>query len=48
MFNQHSLFTRFEHTLKAAQQGKRQDHPSILALLKIAAKQIGQRPDIGG
>ena len=37
-----------EHAVQAAQHGERQDDPAVLALLEVAAQQVGDRPDEGG
>lgn len=48
MPGQYGGFALFEHAFKTAEQGKGKDDTAILALLKITAQKIGNRPDKGG
>jgi len=36
-----------EHTFQSAKERKGQDDAPILALLEVAAKKVGERPDVG-
>jgi hypothetical protein len=44
---QHRTLCRFEHAVKAADDGKREDDPAVLGLLVVPPKQVGDRPDEG-
>ena len=46
--SQHLGLGGLQHTVQPAQHGKRQDHLAILALLVVAAQQVGDGPNEGG
>src|SRR5690554_2513420 len=45
---EHLSLRWLKNTLQTTQQGKRQNHAPILALLEITAQKVGNRPDKSG
>jgi hypothetical protein len=45
---QDRLLGRLKHAVETADDGEREDHPAVLGLLVVAAKEIGDRPDESG